>query len=629
MDGDGASTAERKAEATSAALTGTWRPSSVDVEARTAEVVFSSGADVVRYDPWTGRQYVERLEISDDAVNLSRLRAGAPLLDSHERGSVRNTLGVVEDAWISGNQAHARVRFSERADDVFADVASGILRKLSVGYSQDEVRITENDNGPDLHEVVRWSAYELSFVAVPADNAAEVRSQPSYQTGATDGAEVIREDPMNNTNGAARVPQQAAEQRERARASYILDAGEKLNQRDLAKTLIGNGTSIEEASRKLIDAAAAVPSNDEEIDHHISLDDGKRGADFANAAAEGLLVRERILKDTKTRDAREFVDASFADLAEHTLRMGGVDTRSLHDKPSLFKRAFITSTTLADTLATFSTRALMSGYEAVPRTFVDAFRESVSRNFKANERIRVSDTPALAAVAEGSNFQEVTLSDRKETFTVAKYGHILKYTIEAMVNDDLGAIGREAERAGFAAGVTESNVFWSVVTTNANMSDSAPIFDAGESNLVSAVALTADALEDAREYFRTVTTENSVKLNLQPRFLFVSPDLERVAEKLVSPPVNHATATLTDVLSNAYASQLELRVESRLPAGDWMLAADFRQVDTLEYAWLEGRRGAFVEQDGDFDSMGIKFRVADIFGAGAVDRRGVYYNDAA
>ncbi len=143
----------------------------------------------------------------------------------------------------------------------------------------------------------------------------------------------------------------------------------------------------------------------------------------------------------------------------------------------------------------------MSGYNAVPRTFVDAFRESTARNFKNQERIRVSDSPALAEVAEGDNFLETTLSDRKETYAIAKYGHLLKFTIECMYNDDLGAIAREGERAGFAAAVTESNVFWSVITTNGNLSDTNPIFGAGTSNLVTGVALTADALEDAGNIF--------------------------------------------------------------------------------------------------------------------------------
>jgi len=518
------------------------------------------------------------------------------------------------------------VRFASDPDSdlIFRKVVEGIAVQSSVGYGISQVKITRRKDGPDIHEATRWTPHEISIVTIGADAGARVRSQQVQSTETRVG---IGDNVEREPKTATAVVQDAAT-RERERCGYISTQCRKHGLDALERELIDNGVPLQTCKDRILDALIEAPGH-EEIDSRFAPGDGKRESSFAADAAEGMLVRERMLKDTKSPGAREFVDASFSDVAERALRMQGKDTRTIRDKETLFKRAFIDSTTLANTLATFSTRSLMSGYEAVPRTFVDAFRESVSRNFRPNERTRVSDTPALAAVAEGDPFTEVSLSDRKENFTIAKYGHILKYTVEAMVNDDLGAIAREAERAGFAAAVTESNVFWSVITTNSNMSDTTPIFDAGENNLVSGVTLSADALEDAREYFRTVTTENSIKLNLAPRFLFVAPDLERTAEKLVRPPVNHSTATLTDVLSNAYASQLELRVESRLPAGDWMLAADFRQIDTLEYAWLEGRTGVRVEQEGDFDTMGLKFRVSDFFGAGAIDRRGVYYNDAA
>ena len=616
-DGPPGQLALRRADDVPSLIEGIWRPQSANEASRSVEVVFSSGADVLRQSMF-GESYVERLRIDADSVDLSRLRTGAPVLDSHQRDGVRNVLGTVSDAWIEGDRGVARVRFSERAADVWNDVREGILRQVSIGYSRDaEVELDETINGVPVREVTRLTPYEISFVSIGADPHAQVRNHE-----VTTAVRTPQEEEPQMENNVLEI--------ERARCAYIVENCERLGlPSEFRRELIDKGITRAEAAERILEHKASQPGQVEEIDHRIEPGDGKRAKSFAEDAAEGLLVRERIIPDTKSPRAREFVTASFCDIAERSLSLAGVDHRTIRDKPSLFKRAFITSTTLADTLATFSTRSLMSGYEASPRTFVDAFRESVSRNFKPNERIRVSDTPALAVVAEGDNFQEVTLSDRKESFTVGKYGHILKYTIEALVNDDLGAIGREAERAGFAAATTESDVFWSVITTNGNMSDSTPIFDAGEGNLVTGVALTADALEDAREYFRTVTTENSVKLNLVPRFLFVAPNLERTAEKLVSPPVNHSTATLTDVLSNAYAGSLELRVESRLPAGDWMLAVDYRSVDTLEFAWLEGRRGVFVEQDGDFDSMGIKFRVADMFGAGAIDRRGVYYNDAA
>jgi len=608
------------AEQTAKQFQARFVPATLNKEARTVEVVWTTGADAPRRDPVTGQLFIERLRVNEESVDLTRLRLGAPVLDSHGRGSVREQIGVVTNAWITPGKGHATIQFSARALDLFGDVADGVLRNISVGYAVDESNeLDERSGGLPIVEAVKWTPYELSLVSIGADPGAQIRSQ-------ADEANHQRNISVMDQDTVTPQPSPGAVAAERKRVSAILDAADKMRVPQLfARSLIDDGVSLDAARAAIIDEAA---KNVVHIDTHFVPGDGKREADFVQDAAEGLLVRERILKDTTSPGAREFVNRSIVDVAEHSLQMAGHNTRSIRDKHTLIERGFITSSTLGSVLATFSTRSLLSGYEAVPRTFIDAFRESSARNFKPNERARVSDTPALALVNEGSNFLETTLSDSKESFSIAKYGHILKYTIEALVNDDLGATAREAERAGFAAATTEGNVFWGVITANATMSDSVALFAAAKSNLVGPVTLSADALEDAREYFRTARTEHNVKLNLAPKFLFVSPTIERTAEKLVRPPINHSAAALTDVLGNSFASSLQLIVEPRLPDGDWLVTADFRQIDTVEYAWLEGRRGVHVDQDGDFDSMGIKFRVSDFFGAGAVDRRGMYYQDA-
>ena len=58
---------------------------SVNTEARTVDVVFSTGA-VVRRSRWgdSGRElYDETLLISPASINMERLAAGAPVVDSH------------------------------------------------------------------------------------------------------------------------------------------------------------------------------------------------------------------------------------------------------------------------------------------------------------------------------------------------------------------------------------------------------------------------------------------------------------------------------------------------------------------------------------------------------------------
>lgn len=624
--GDFAATQERKqADALGASIKATWRPSSVDLEARTAEVIFSSGADVDRLDPWTGRSYTERLRISDASVNLDRLKRGAPVLDSHKRDSVRETIGVVDDAWIENGVGVARIRFSHRAEDILQDVADGVIRNASIGYSQDAIRKQKRKDAPDLWEVTRFTPYEVSLVTVPADAAAQVRAE-SYSTERqvrSGDMKVEREEVRTATSIV-----QDAQVRERERCSYIATHCRKHQLHELERELVDAGTPLDQCKDRILEAIVNKPENNVEIDHRFAPgDDHRRSRSFVEDAAEALALRECVIKKSDNAQANEMAGWTFYEMAQRAAGIHGVSLRGLNKIDGL-KRAFNTSATLPNVAATLSTRAMLGGYEAPPRTFLDAFRPSSARNFKDNQRIKLSDAPALAVVDEGDAFLEQSLSDRKESYVVKKYGHILKFTFEMAVNDDLSALTRQAELAGFSAATAESDAFWAVVTGNGNLSDTDPIFGAGTSNLTTGVALTADALEDIRETFRNMTTENSVKLNLVPRYLFVAPDLERTAEKLLRPPTNHSTSTLTDVLSNAYASQLELRVESRLPAGDYLVVADYRGADTAEYAWLDGMRGPQVAADPDFTTAGIRYRVMDVFGAGALGRHWIY-NDAA
>src|SRR5690242_6677680 len=96
---------------------------SVDPEARTVELIFSTGAPVDRVDWWTGKRYVEKLSLKAGAIRLDRLNAGGPLLDSHSAYSLSDQIGVVVpgSATTDGKQARATVRFSKRdaVDPIF------------------------------------------------------------------------------------------------------------------------------------------------------------------------------------------------------------------------------------------------------------------------------------------------------------------------------------------------------------------------------------------------------------------------------------------------------------------------------------------------------------------------------
>ena len=167
-------------------------PATVNSEARSVDVVFTTGA-AVRRRRWTGWDtsvpFDEILEVSDRAVDLTRLNAGAPALDSHSVWSSHSQVGVVERAWIEGKEGKATIRFpreglDQAADRMFGLISDGIIRNVSVGYSIERVKVVEPAAKGDVEQriVERWTPLEVSFVTVPADPRAQVRAadQASY-----------------------------------------------------------------------------------------------------------------------------------------------------------------------------------------------------------------------------------------------------------------------------------------------------------------------------------------------------------------------------------------------------------------------------------------------------------------
>jgi hypothetical protein len=153
---------------------------SIDDDKRTVEVVFSTGAAVPRVDYWSGKRYIEKLSLAPSAVRLTRLNAGAPVLDAHSGYSIADQIGVVEPDTVKLLKTEARVtlRFSARAavQPIWEDVRAGIVRNVSVGYS---VYKYEEEAAPDTKIPIRtatdWEPFEISMVPMPADVGAQVR----------------------------------------------------------------------------------------------------------------------------------------------------------------------------------------------------------------------------------------------------------------------------------------------------------------------------------------------------------------------------------------------------------------------------------------------------------------------
>jgi hypothetical protein len=153
---------------------------SINVEARTVELTFSTGAGVMRYDYRTGTRYLEKLSLDPKHVRLDRLNVGAPLLNTHSAWSLEDQIGVVVDgsAMADGKRGRALVRFSKRdaVEPIWQDVRERIVRNVSTGYAVYKYEeTTARGNELPVRLAIDWEPYEISMVPMPADFGAQTR----------------------------------------------------------------------------------------------------------------------------------------------------------------------------------------------------------------------------------------------------------------------------------------------------------------------------------------------------------------------------------------------------------------------------------------------------------------------
>jgi HK97 family phage major capsid protein len=145
--------------------------------AHSIPISISSETPVERYDFWDDQNYLEVLDHSTDAVDLSLAGRGLPFLDGHD---TRQQLGLVENVRVDADRVmRGEVRFSQRAEAqaLRQDMIEGIRTKISVGYKIDPRSVSKTaaaEGTPHTVRISRWTPMEASSVAIPADHSVGV-----------------------------------------------------------------------------------------------------------------------------------------------------------------------------------------------------------------------------------------------------------------------------------------------------------------------------------------------------------------------------------------------------------------------------------------------------------------------
>lgn len=668
-------------------------PESVDEEARTVEVVWSSGARVPRRDRMTGEAYEEVLSLDPDHVDLSRLNGGAPLLDTHGAWSLDGVIGVVERAWIvegDNPEGRALVRFSDRDDvePVWRDVRAGIIRNVSVGYSVRAYEITEEEGKVPVWRAVDWTPAELSAVPIGADpdagfrsaalapqpcrlitgsqnpkslslegentmehqdtpetSAEETRSGSDTETvtvieevpkegqraavdAAADKKAVANAEPKAEANTDARAEALRAVVEERNRAAGIFDAAHKLGvERTVAEGLVERGMPLIDARKALIDAVA---ERDEQTEtrSQITMGDVDERQTRQGAVEAALLHRFDPNRFDLSEPAREWRGYSLLELARAFLETDGTKVRGL-SRDEIATRALHSTSDFPDILAAVTNKTLRDAYQAAPRTFPVIARRASASDFKDIRRLQLGEAPQLEKVAENGEFKRGTMGEGKESYRVETYGKVIGITRQVIINDDLDAFTRVPSLFGTSAATLESDVVWGIITSNPAMGDGKALFHAGHKNLAATgTALDVANLGKARAFMaKQVGLDGKTILNIRPAYLVVPSTLELAAEQIIAQ--NLVPAKSGDVVPQSIRSLAviaEPRLDPASGAVPWYLFASPSAIDTIEYAYLEGQEGVYIETRMGFDVDGIEVKARLDFGAKAIDWRGMHKN---
>jgi hypothetical protein len=338
---------------------------------------------------------------------------------------------------------------------------------------------------------------------------------------------------------------------------------------------------------------------------------------------------------------REFMGMTLLDLAKESLAAQGVNTRGMGKdqlaasclRPERFDGAQ-TSTDFPSVLANVANKSMRKAYEAWPQTYRAFCRQVTAPDFKDINRPQLSDAPALQQLNERGEYHRANLTDQNQNYKLATFGEIISISRKAIVNDDQGAFTRIPALLGVAAAQTESNTAWGVITSNPVMqADGLALFQSAKHNNLftgagSALGLTN--LGTARAAMRTQKAPGGTPLNLVPRFLAVPAALETTALQLCV-PIGIASTAVSGVVPEWVRSLVPI-VESRLDTASttaWYLFADPAQIDTVEYAYLEGQEGVYLEPRQGFETDGMEFKARLDFGACALDYRGMQKNAGA
>lgn len=583
------------------------------------EIIMAENAVMMIHNPMDG-SYGNADALRQTADRLDKIKGQLVAIYQQRTGLSDDELSAMLDAetWLTAAEA-LQLKFIDRI--VGAERMAAIVDPTAFGFK----------NVPD-HPLIAKAKRKPAPAAVhtPKENTMEddIIVPPAPQPTPTPTPVVIPQ-PVNVTDAVA-----AALAAERARASTIRAEVTRAGlEAQFGDTLVNEGVSIEAARERIIDQIAAAAPNI--MNYRPATIPVAQFAARAEAMSCAILNRANP-RNQLTDDARHFAGRRLIVLARDWLDASGVNTRMMGDvevAQAVFRQprnaGMHTTSDFTSLMGNTVGRMLRRGYELAPKTYQAFARQTSIADFRPVSRVALSDIDKMQPIKESGEYPYLSIGDGAEQFQLSKWGGIISISWETIINDDLSAFDRLPMALGAEAAQIESDVVYGILLNNPNMADGTALFHASHGNLAGAgSAISVASLTAGRVAMRTQKAPKGRPLALTPATLVVGPLKEQEALQFTS--ANYVAAKSTDI-NPEYNRSLTVTVESRIADNAWFMAADpnAAAIDTIEYAYLSGAEGVMIEQRQGFDVDGLDIKGRLVFGAKAIDYRGLYKNPGA
>jgi hypothetical protein len=294
-------------------------------------------------------------------------------------------------------------------------------------------------------------------------------------------------------------------------------------------------------------------------------------------------------------------------------------------------------------LANVATKIAKKGYTEANTTYQEWCNIDFLPDFKP------ATIPGLGAFSDldlipaaGAPYVYGTMGESGETATLATYGKLFGISRQAIVNDDLMQFRRAGLAMGAAAARKVNNLAYAILDTGQTMTETSTTLWSAATHVnfvdsggaLTVATLNAGELAMAKQTSPKVTTDAStVYLNIVPGHLVVPVSAKATAMTLVESMYDPA-GTAGTLPPNPWRGRLTVTADARLDAGTtataWFLIAPKGNstIDTVTVFFLEGSNGQpYIEEENQFTSDGITYKVRIDAVARALDYRGLYRND--